>query len=192
MSITTTVLRYDPVTNITYGYLYLNLSATTMKMLEMLPSQFVECSHPLLIPQTMYELTLQFTNSQLSDCDKGLANIEAKTGFGVRKATPEQIDYQVLVRTLGEKQSWMLYSKATLLAVKFSFNFICQKLRSLNEDLAREYRERLETPAAVLNERAEYILSSLEHAEAYGGLEQRMQSQQTVVSSSFSPDGKSY
>jgi hypothetical protein len=161
------------VNNIEYSYF------------DKLPTQFIQCTHPLILPLLAVELTFETKISQLAGARGRLIDVETETGFGFyksNKASGHKTDYQTLVRTLGECQSQLYLALATLTTVQYSINFIREKMRLLNQVLPDERKRELEAPTKMMEERIEFVLGNLERALVDGGLEKRMQAQQTVVS----------
>jgi hypothetical protein len=150
-----------------------------------MPAQFIKCSHPLLLPLLTVELAFETKVWQLSEAQNNLGEIENKTGYSISIVEDEWTppsDYRGLVRRLGQAQSQLHLALATISTARFAAEFIRQKLRHLNQVLSEECQGKLKISSQMLDERVEFLLSSIEHAHLYNNLKERMQSQQSVVS----------
>lgn len=167
------------------GIFYVALENTQLHYFKKMPSQFIQCSHPLLLPLLAIELTFETKISHLIDSEIGLLGIENTTGYGVNASQSEATllsDYRELVRKLGDAQNELYLSLATITACRLSTQFIRQKIQYLDQVLPEECQKKLNLSYRMLYERIDFLLSNMEHACVYNSLKERMQSQQTVVS----------
>ncbi|KAK1240717.1 hypothetical protein MKX07_006150 [Trichoderma sp. CBMAI-0711] len=153
----TTALRYDPQTNVARGFLYFKPRVYHISVFEKMIDQFVQCSHPLLLPLLAVELTCGEKMGNVMGHTNELDAIEMQTGHGMGKldaqAIMERHDYRTLVRQLG----------------------VVQRV------LPKERQRELEVPCRMLDERVEFLLNSIDCARVYNGIKERMESQQTVL-----------
>ncbi|KAF5004108.1 hypothetical protein FDECE_9381 [Fusarium decemcellulare] len=180
---TSSILRYDPQTNVTRGVFHTHYSNINKDNFKDMPAQFIECSHPLLLPLLAAELTFETKIRQLADAIVALDEIEKETGFGFNISdewTPSS-NYRALIRRLGEAQSVLFLALATISAVQLSVVFIRQKLQRLNQILPDTYQRKLKVSSQMLDQRAEFILSNIEHTYQGDTMKERMQAQQTVL-----------
>ncbi|KAK4069936.1 uncharacterized protein Triagg1_6731 [Trichoderma aggressivum f. europaeum] len=101
-------LRYDPKTNIIRGVFYIRLENISLAGFVKMPEQFINCSHPLLLPLLAVEMTVEEKVSQQTANLGNLDRIEAITGYGLSTSTDttdSQNDYRVLVKELGQCQT---------------------------------------------------------------------------------------
>jgi hypothetical protein len=175
---------------VTCGVFYIHLSNIPLHSFAKMPAQFIECSHPLLLPLLAIELAFETKVWQLSAAQKDLREIEKNTGysaiFGEDECTPPS-DYRGLVRKLGQAQSQLYLALSTISTAQLSAKFIRQKLQYLNQVLPEECQRKLKISSEMLDERVEFLLSNIEHACLYNNIKERMQSQQTVVSTPSFP-----
>jgi hypothetical protein len=75
----------------------------------------------------------------------------------------------------------MNFSFSNLRAAGRSTEFIQQKLRYLNKSLPDEAWAKLDQPSKMMEERIEFLLSTIENALDYLALKERMETQQSVV-----------
>ncbi|KAL7819818.1 hypothetical protein V8C26DRAFT_29103 [Trichoderma gracile] len=179
-----TALRYDPQTNVTRGVLYFKLTEYDFGVFENMHDQFIQCSHPLLLPLLAIELSFCETGKDLADCRMELNNIEEETGYGIGTWDGEvkaQRDHRTLVRELGVLQSRFYVSQASRAWCRFLTQFIREKARHLEVNLPARSQSKLKIPCRMLDERAEFLLNNIDCAIVYGGLKERMEAQQTVL-----------
>ncbi|OTA08541.1 hypothetical protein A9Z42_0002420 [Trichoderma parareesei] len=181
----TTALRYDPQTNVARGFLYFKPRVYHISVFEKMIDQFVQCSHPLLLPLLAVELTCGEKMGNVMGHTNELDAIEMQTGHGMGKldaqAIMERHDYRTLVRQLGVVQSQYDLALATLSWCRISAEFIRAKLQHLQGVLPKERQRELEVPCRMLDERVEFLLNSIDCARVYNGIKERMESQQTVL-----------
>ena len=75
-------LRYNSEENITLGYILLGPRIDAEKVHNAIKSEFLKCSHPLIIPTVLIELTAADLLVELTKIHYGLCEIEKGTGFG--------------------------------------------------------------------------------------------------------------
>ena len=166
------------MTDTTSGY----IMTRTSEALEELPFQYLKCKHPLLLPVLMIEISVEDLEEQIDECFEKLRHIEKQTGFGT-EGTNYASDYQALVRDLGKMSSTFLYKQSALRKNLLRLNFFRDKLHYMDMNLPDHCKEKLSKHSISLQRRIEWITSSIEHMLLYGGIQERIQSQQTVVSS---------
>jgi hypothetical protein len=148
--------------------------------LKKMPSQYLACSHPLLLPVLMIEEVLNYTLIRLLRIHGILSEIEGQTGFG--DIEPRQVqDYQTLVRALGKQNSIFAYTQAVVYSAQLHLRFLQQKLHRLDNQLPDMHKQKLEDHSISLRERMEFLASNIEHMLLYYGIEMRLETQKTVV-----------
>lgn len=180
-----TILRYDPQTNVTGGVFYIHTSSIRPDYFKKMPDQFINCSHPLLLPLLAIELTLDAKVNHLTRYAGELIAIENRTGYGVNPLRGESnlpSDYRALVRKLGLAHSKLYLALAAIAGSRLSIQFIRQKLHHIHQFLPEESQRKLNFPCQMLDERIEFLLSNTEYLLVLGGLKEQMEAQQTVVS----------
>ncbi|KAL3487814.1 hypothetical protein BJX62DRAFT_240650 [Aspergillus germanicus] len=178
-------LCYDPATNVTQGVF--QIAAIPLESFDTIQSQYSTCSHPLFLLLLPLEISVELTiYRNLTKVEFALREIEGETGY-VLNPTAEHAGLQAtgdlieLIERLGAAQSRMNFSFSNLRAARRSIEFIQQKLRHLNKSLPDEARAKLDQPSQMLEERIEFLLSTIENALDYLALKERMETQQSVV-----------
>ncbi|KAL6858458.1 hypothetical protein J3F83DRAFT_750866 [Trichoderma novae-zelandiae] len=179
-----TVLRYDPITNVARGVFHFDASVYKRGLFEEISDQFIEGSHPLLLPLLAIETAFASGAVRLVDFSKDLYDIESQTGHGLGSLNGEselRSDYRTLVRELGVIQSRYYLTLSTISWCRISAGFIREKLRHLQRALPDERRSNLELSCQMLDERIEFLFSNIECAVVYDGVKEGMETQQTVL-----------
>ncbi|KAH0527961.1 hypothetical protein TsFJ059_002877 [Trichoderma semiorbis] len=177
-------LRYDPKTNIIRGFFYVELKNISFAKFEKMPEQFMNCSHPLLLPLLAVEITFETKVSHLAKNSQDLNKIEEMTGYGLstsENATDSQNDYRVLVKGLGKFQSQLYLALATITSSRYMALFLRQKIQHLSGVIPEECQQKLAPACHMLDERIEFLLSNMEHTYMMGAMKERMEAQQTVL-----------
>jgi hypothetical protein len=179
------VLRYDPDTNITTGYILTDFDFDSgFDFVNHLHHQFLACPHPLLIPVSITELALESMMERIGSANIMLQEVERETGFSAiptKSVEPRTKNYQVLVRRLGEGHAYYSTCQTGVTAIKLAIQSHIKHLERLDTSLPDERQEMLEGHSERLSDRLEYALSSVEHALVHGNISNRLQSQQAVV-----------
>lgn len=148
----------------------------------------MNCSHPLLLPLLAVEITFEDKVGNIETNQRDLDKIEEMTGYGLRtseNATDSQNDYRVLVKRLGQCQSQLYLALATITSSRYTVLFLHQKMKHLNGVIPEECRQKLAPACHMLDERIEFLLSNMENSYMMAALKERMEAQQTVVSTFF-------
>ena len=181
----TTALRYDPKVNVTQGVFHFNTDSYGFGKFKTMIDQFIQCSHPLLLPLLAVEMTFDRKVLHMQRNAGDLYKIEKQTGHGIGAFGVEPklgSDYRALVKELGVLQSRYYLALGELSWCRICAEFIRAKLQHLQNVLPEERRGELELPCRMLHERVEFFLNSIECAVVHNGIKERMESQQTVVS----------
>jgi hypothetical protein len=182
---TSSVLRYNPETNITTGYILTDCDFDSgFDFFNHLHHQFLACPHPLLIPVSLTELTLESMMERIGSANIMLQEVERETGFSAipsKNVEPRTRNYQVLVRKLGEGHAYYSACQTGVTAIKLAIQSHIKHLERLDTCLAYKRQELLKRHSLRLSDRLEYTLSSVEHALVHGNIANRLQSQQAVV-----------
>ncbi|KAL4783757.1 hypothetical protein BJX76DRAFT_357661 [Aspergillus varians] len=177
----TMMLRYNPPTNTTRGIFY---SYVVFEAFENFISEFETCPHPLLLPLLALELTLNKNVYNLVSHVKTLEEMEGATGYGLLDGDGNQgqfQDYRTLVKSLSKARSGVHLSLATLRSTQWCVQFILKKLEFVNGRLSSETRDRLQGSSAMLEERVEFTLSTIDHALIHGGLKEQLEGQHSTL-----------
>jgi hypothetical protein len=182
---TTTVLRYDPKTNITVGYVYSARPLEIRDDLERIPSRFAEFPHPLLLPLLMHELALENLTRNMDCLDMELQVIEVQTGFSdfEKVSNSRKRDYRPQIDSLGSVTHRFAYNQVRLRSVELTNQFLRQQISSIGAWLTDDQRRaELEVITIRLQERLDLSWSTIQHLQLYRGFEKRLQVRQNVVS----------
>jgi hypothetical protein len=104
---TSVVIRYDPSTNFTTGYVLTNMHLhRNLDYLHEIPNQFLGCCHPFLLPVIFIEADFENGVVLLREFFDDLKNIEYETGFTNYMGSETTVgsrgrstkNYQVLIR----------------------------------------------------------------------------------------------
>lgn len=178
---TTTMLRYNPHTNITRGIFYTNATFSDFKGIM---SEFELCPHPLILPLLALEFNLHAKVDSLGKNEVTLEEVEKSTGHGVegdRTLKEGSEDYRVLVKNLSKARSGIHTAIEDLQSVQWCVEFILKKIQFLDDRLPSDTRAKLGNSSTRLQERAEFILSATQHAMLSSNKE-RFEAQHATVS----------
>ncbi|KAL5333801.1 hypothetical protein BJX70DRAFT_45556 [Aspergillus crustosus] len=178
----TTMLRYDPLTNITRGVFYAD---TGFLYFRHLVPEFEKCSHPLLLPVLALEMTLNTNVYHLEMHQTTLERMENAT-----KADKENQDgtdnhiqnYRTLVKDLSKARNDIHLALATLRSTQWGVEYILTKIPWVDAKLRPEIREQLSDASRQLTERTEFTLSTIQHAIQRGGVKERLEGQHFTLS----------
>ena len=181
------VLRYNTISNITTGYVLLGprISSEIESVLDTIASEFPKFSHPLLVPILMTEFTSGDLLKELTTIHLSLATIEGQTGYGDWSAAQVQISRktcEALARELGRLSCRFAFHDVAIQCTTMVNEFTLKEIASMKDYLPAGRIQELESLTASLKNRAEILSSSLKHLQMFGGISQRMQVQQNVVS----------
>ena len=105
--LTSVVLRYDPETNFTTGYILTNLDKDRdLDYLHQIPNQFLGCCHPFLLPVIFIEADFENGMVLIKEFFDDLKGIEQQTGFTNYVGSETTVgsrgrsvkNYQILIR----------------------------------------------------------------------------------------------
>jgi len=203
-----TVLRYNSNDNITLGYILLSPCVKVAKVHDAIRSEFLGCSHPLIIPTIIIELAVADTLTELTALSNNLLEIEKGTGCGdwvnemstnlqkfPSNEKPSSFESQPDIKIRCRYKDWT--KKLGILSCKLAFyegaircatmanNSTLREAEAMKEYIPASKRESMKRPTLRLKGRAEFLASSLAHLEIFGGLAKRVQTQQEVVSRDF-------
>lgn len=184
------VLKYDSNSNITVGYILLGPDISEEEVKTAIKSQFANFSHPLLIPTLMAELTAKDLMRKLDSVHSELASIELKTGFGdwetaVAERTfsnDRQDDYQRWARGLGVLGCRFAFLEVAVQCTMVVNEFTLQEMHLMRNYVPASRLRSLKDISSNLKNRFEFLSTNLRHMQAFGAINQRMQTQQNVVS----------
>ncbi|KAL4792685.1 hypothetical protein BDV19DRAFT_368253 [Aspergillus venezuelensis] len=193
----TTFLRYDPKTNITRGIMYydtilLQNSITDEKphnpllasQFQNLMFEFETCPHPLLLPLVATEFTVDRNVEYLERFQTTLEQMEGATGYGLLAENQAVLpDYRVLVKNLSRARSGVHLAMATLRSTQWCAEYIVRKLPFVEGRFTPETRDRLGNGVAarMLQERAEFMISTISHSLLRGGVKERLEGQHSTL-----------
>jgi hypothetical protein len=150
-----------------------------------MPSRFADTPHPLLVPVLMHEVALEHLTWNLHRSDNALENIEAQSGFNdyEKMSSSGQTDYRPQIERLGRVTHGFAYDQVRLRNAELMNQFLRQQVSSIQTWLPDEHRQaQLNTINIALQERLEFLRSTIQHLQLYKGLEKRLQVRQNVVS----------
>jgi hypothetical protein len=180
------VLKYDSNSNTTIGYILLGPDISIEGVKTAIESQFANFSHPLLIPTLVAELTAESLMTKLISVHDELARIEDKTGFGDwgRKAAKHTFthDYQQFALDLGTLINRFAFLEVAVQCTTAANEFTLQEMSLMKNYVPASRLRSLKGITTNLKNRAEFLSSNLRHMQAFGGINQRLQTQQNIVS----------
>ena len=204
-----TVLRYNSNNNTTLGYILLSPRVNVAKVHDAIRSEFLGCSHPLIIPTVIIELAVADTLAALTALNNDLLKIENGTGCGdwvnemstniggspsdeKPSNSEEQPDtkiprcrYKDWTKELGILSCKLGFYEGGIRCAIMANASTLREADAMKEYIHKSKRESMERPTLCLKGRAEFLASSLAHLEIFGGLAKRVQTQQEVVSRDF-------
>jgi hypothetical protein len=145
------------------GYIFTDDEDHNLEFLNYMHRQFLACPHPLLLPLSIDEVSLEMEVNNMEYRRATPNDLETKTGFSIK-------DYQDLVTLVGEEQSAFLVNSVGLSTIKMSIESRLKHLKRLNTSLSTNNRQVLKRSSIKLSNRLEYTLSSLEHALVHGNV----------------------
>lgn len=178
---TTTMLRYNPHTNISRGIFYTNATFSDFKGIL---AEFELCPHPLILPLLALEFNLYAKAESLGEHEATLIKVESATGHGVEGDTTKKEgseDYRALVKSLSRARSGRHTAVEDLQSVEWCVEFILKKIKFMDERLPPDTLAKLGNSSMILQERAEFILSATQHAMLSSNKE-RFEAQHATVS----------
>lgn len=186
------VLNYDSDFNISVGYILLGPDIEEETVITAIESQFANFSHPLLIPTLMAELTAGDLMRKLRLVHDKLAKIELATGFSDWTKVTAKRDYlnselQQWARELGALSCNFAFLEVAVQCTMVLNDFTLQEMGLMRNYVPASRRGSLKGITTNLINRVEFLSSNLNHMQAFGGIKQRMQAQQTVVSRPQTP-----
>jgi hypothetical protein len=181
-----TIFRYDPRTNITFGYIVTDLDyqKATSAIFNLLPTQFLACPHPILLPILFIEQDLCKQLSYVVAVHNRLSVIEEITGFTNSEAKKVEDDIQLsdIVRKLGTEHAYYSSIETSLLMFRRAITTFKGKIEYVDsEGLPDAAREKLKKYVGRLRDRIEYLESMLENTILFGNIPTRLQAQQQVL-----------
>ncbi|KAI0384083.1 hypothetical protein F5Y04DRAFT_235340 [Hypomontagnella monticulosa] len=181
------ILKYDPIANLTIGYILLGPRISFLSVRESIKSQFPEFSHPLLIPTLMVELTAADLLNELGSIHLRLADVEGQTGYGDWGKEPIAEmgvrDYHRLARLLGMLDCRFSFMEVAVQCAGMMNDFTLQELDRLKEYTNSTRLRQLKgiMNSSCLKQRVELLASNIKHLEMFGAIRKRMQTQQNVL-----------
>ncbi|KAL4947305.1 hypothetical protein BDW69DRAFT_199759 [Aspergillus filifer] len=192
-----TFIRYDPQANITRGIMYYDSIILQHEITEnkphnpLLSSQFQKlmfefemCPHPLLLPLVATEFTVDRNIEYLERFQTTLEQMEGATGYGLLAENQAVLpDYRVLVKDLSRARSGVHLAMATLRSTQWCTEYIAKRLSFVEGRFTPETRGRLGNGVAarMLQERAEFMVSTILHASLRGGVKERLEGQHSTL-----------
>jgi hypothetical protein len=182
-----TVISYNPTTNITSGYI---LYTTDFDMTDLIPKiaqQYSDFSHPLIIPLLMTELMIDYLTSEVVLVDQKLEELEIKTRKLEREDRNQtnisnHADYRPLAFDLGEQASNFAHLKARVETAISSQEFLLMQMKWMEEMRMRKEYAKLDDSGPLIQDRIMYTLENLKQMLQYRGIENRLQAHQNYVS----------
>jgi hypothetical protein len=182
-----TLLRFDPLTNITSVYIVTDQAYYDIPSFDFnfLPTQFLACPHPILLSILFIEQTLYTRVGDISLVVDALKFVEKMTGFTSEvggETETEDLRLQDIVKVLGEQHAYYSTIETSLLACKLTIATFKRELDYMDsEGLPNAVKGELSTPVPRLRDCIKYLESTLEHTLLNGNIRTRLQAQQQVV-----------
>jgi hypothetical protein len=186
----TSIVRYDPDSNTTVGYILSGSASEIHFALLTIPTQFDICEHPLLIPVLMTEQFMEVLSTVIYGI-KGRLNaverisknyIESSADRGYCSRTAEWLS--------NETRSFAL-CKAQMHACTLRNIFLEQQLDILGTWMPIALLQDLQKSTSLLKQRIAYNRSNIEHLKVDSGVEIRLEALKTLVSV-IAPDNKGF
>jgi hypothetical protein len=181
----TSVVRYDPESNITVGYVLSGRASEIHFTLLAIPTQFDLCAHPLMIPILMAEQFLEVSNCLVSGVHARLKLIEQNTEKKkwVDLSKPAREFHRGNAHWLSNETRNFAFCKAQMHAVTLRNNYLAQELDALDTWMPINRLGELQKITSLLKQRIAYNRSNIEHLNTFLGVEIRLDAQKTLVSS---------
>ena len=182
-----TVLKYDSASNITVGYILLGprIFGEAEALRNAIISEFPSFSHPLLVPVVVTEFSATDLLKELTAVHQLLADVESATGYGDWKSAPFPISRkkcQQLAHDLGRSSCRFAFLEVAVQCTATVNDFTLQEIDGMKDYIAASRLRKLKGLNSSLKNRAEFLSNNLKHMQMFGGLSQRMQAMQNVVS----------
>ncbi|KAL2833520.1 hypothetical protein BJY01DRAFT_253484 [Aspergillus pseudoustus] len=182
-------LRYDPLTNVTQGIFLLIDKSVPLACFNKLQSKFSTCPHPLLLLLIVLETSVELNVTiEAAEAEAALRKIEQETGYdlsfppGGMSHVPVQTDnLRALIQRLGASRSRLVLYLSDMRADRRSTEFLQRKISYLSKSLPEDVKQKLQQPSRMLEERVEFLASNIENALDYSAINERMETQQSVV-----------
>jgi hypothetical protein len=187
----TSVVRYDPESNITFGYILSGRASEIHYTLLAIPTQFDLCVHPLLIPVLMAEQLLEVSHCLVSGVHARLRlieqNIEKKKW--INEPRPARDFYKGNAHWLSNETRSFGFCKAQMHAVTLRNSYLAQELGKLDTWMPVDRLGDLQKSTSLLKQRIAYNRSNIEHLSTFLGVEIRLDALKTLVSV-LAPDNR--
>jgi hypothetical protein len=180
------ILRYDPLTNITCGYMITDFNYFDLSRrmdLSFFPAQFLACPHPILLSILAIEQTVAERSISLDKVYNNLVQVEQMTGFTVdEQIKSEKLDFPTMVRRLGETHLLFSNIDNAMRALEIAVVMFKRKLEYMDGDVSTDaMREKLSRYVPRLRDRIDYLQSMIQHLLLYSNMSARLQVQQQVL-----------
>jgi len=179
------VITHDSVSNVTTGYVLFGpkLEEEIHDVFAAIQAQFPSYPHPLLVPTVLSEATAREVTEKLIQINLQLRDIEVITGFAnwADRAADKTPDFPKLTRGLGELSFDSSLFDLAIRTTLFRTEFMLEELKSGKEaDVVGSLDN-------MMRQRVTFLKGRLEHLLLHGAIKDRLQAQQTVVSTYWDP-----
>jgi hypothetical protein len=179
------IFRYDPLTNITCGYIITDYGYYDNPLMDFsfIPTQFLACPHPILIPILFIEQTVYERFGAADQAAAELAEVEQMTGFTFDIAEKkEEMELQDIVKKLGKTHAYYSTTETSFQVLKLAVDMFKRKMEYMDSEVFPDaMRGKLTRYVPRLRNRIEYLESTLQHSHLHGNIQTRLQAQQQVL-----------
>lgn len=178
------MVRYDPESNITVGYILSGRASEIHYTLLAIPTQFDLCAHPLMIPVLITEQFLEVSSCLVSGVHARLKLIENNTQKKkwVDLSKPAREFHRGNAHWLSNETRSFAFCQAQMHAITLRNDYLTQQLDTLGTWMPAARLGDFQKSTSLLKQRIEYNRSNIEHLKTYLGIEIRLDAQKNLVS----------
>jgi hypothetical protein len=178
----TSIVRYDPGSNITVGYILSGSASEIHFSLLAIPTQFDICEHPLLIPVLMTEQFMEVLSTVIYGIRGRLNARERISENYISSSKPaDRMYFKVAARWLSDETRKFALCQAQMHACILRNTFLEQQLDTLDTWMSPALRKHLQKSTSLLKQRIAYNRSNIEHLKVDSGVEIRLEALKTLV-----------
>jgi hypothetical protein len=186
----TSVVRYDPDSNTTMGYILSGSASEIHFALMAIPTQFDTCEHPLLIPVLMTEQFMEVLSTVIYGIRGRLNAVERISEKFISSSKPaDRMYYKDTAHWLSNETRSFALCKAQMHACTLRNIFLEQQLNTLDTWMPTALLQDLQKSTSLLKQRIAYNRSNIEHLKVDSGVEIRLEALKTLVSA-IAPDNR--
>ncbi len=182
----TSVVRYDPNSNTTVGYILSGSASEIHFALVAIPTQFDICEHPLLIPVLMTEQFMEVLSTVIYGIRGRLNATERIAEEFISSSKPADRNYfKRTAHWLSRETRSFALCQAQVYACILRNNFLEQQLEILDTWMSPALVQDLKENTLLLKQRVAYNRSNIEHLKVDSGIDIRLEALKTLVRGSL-------